>query len=158
VELFLKQKNIVELRHVSGKTLIGISTRTNNALEMGPNGKIPTLWQSFDESIPVDYKNGERVYGVYYNYESDHNGMFTVLAGFDGQSYPLNVGIERITIPKCNYLVFSEKGEMPKIAIDAWKKVWEYFSSVQCEHQRLFTVDFEFYPNGNEIEVHIAVK
>jgi len=26
------------------------------------------------------------------------------------------------------------------------------------EHQRLYSTDFEFYPNGNEIEVHIAVK
>ncbi len=148
----------MELRHVLEKTIHGIATRTNNALEMSPNGKIPALWQFFDESIAVDYKNGERVYGVYYNYESDHNGMFTVLAGFDGQSYPLDLNIEQITIPKNNYLVFSHKGEMPQIAIDAWTEVWEYFSNANCDHQRLFSTDFEFYPNGNEVEVHIAVK
>lgn len=148
----------MELRLVSEKTINGISIRTNNAAEMSPNGKIPALWQSFDESILVDYTHGERVYGVYYNYESDHNGMFTVLAGFDGKSYPSNVDIEQITIPKGKYLVFTHKGEMPQIALDAWTEVWEYFSNKSCEHQRLFSTDFEYYPNGNEIEVHIAVQ
>ena len=78
----------MELRIVSGKTISGISARTNNTVEMSSEGKIPALWQTFDENIPVDYKNGERVFGVYFNYESDHNGMFTVLAGFNGRSYP----------------------------------------------------------------------
>jgi len=148
----------MELKIVSEKTINGISTRTNNAAEMSPNGKIPGLWKTFDESVPVDYKNGERVYGAYFNYESDHNGMFTVLAGFDGQSYPTGANIEQIIIPKAKYLVFTHTGEMPQIAIDAWTEVWEYFSNDDSEHQRLFTTDFEYYPNGNEIKVHIAVK
>ncbi len=148
----------MELRQVLEKTIHGIAIRTNNTLEMSANGKIPGLWQSFDDTIPVDYKNGERVYGVYYNYESDHNGMFTVLAGFDGQSYPLDLNIEQITIANGDYLVFSHKGDMPQIAIDAWTEVWQYFADVNSQHQRRFTTDFEFYPNGNEIEVHIAVK
>lgn len=57
----------MEVRHVSKQTVHGISTRTNNSLEMSPNGKIPALWQLFDARVPVDYKGGERVYGVYYN-------------------------------------------------------------------------------------------
>jgi len=47
---------------------------------------------------------------------------------------------------------------MPQIAIDAWTEVWNYFSNGKKEHQRLYSIDFEYYPNGNEIEVHIAVK
>lgn len=148
----------MELRFVSEKTISGLSTRTDNATEMSANGRIPGLWQSFDKSVPVDYKNGERVYGVYYNYESDHNGLFTVLAGFDGQSYPPNIDIEQVIIPQGKYLVFTQKGEMPQIAINAWTQVWEYFTNENCEHQRLFTTDFEYYPNGNQIEVHIAIS
>jgi hypothetical protein len=87
----------MELRSVSEIKINGLSTITDNATEMDPNkGNIATLWQAFDTAVPVDYKNGERVYGVYSNYESDH--------------------------------------------------------------QRLYSIDFEYYPNGNEIEVHIAVK
>lgn len=125
---------------------------------MTAEGKIPRLWQNFDERIAVDYKNGQRVYGVYYNYVSDHNGMFTVLAGFDGQTCPTGVDIEAITISQGKYLMFTHKGEMPQIAIDAWTDVWQYFSQENCSHQRSFTTDFEYYPNGSEIVVHIAVK
>ncbi|MCF6457317.1 GyrI-like domain-containing protein [Pseudoalteromonas sp. MMG024] len=146
----------MELRHVSETIIHGISTRTNNNAEMGPNGKIPGLWQTFDAQVPVNYQGGERVYGVYYDYESDHTGMFNVLAGFDGTSYPDN--LEAITINEGKYLVFSHKGDMPQIAIDAWTQVWQYFAGDACEHQRLFTTDFEYYPNGNQIDVCIAVK
>ena len=147
----------VELKNVSEKIINGISTRTNNAAEMSPDGKIPALWQSFDQTVPVDYQNGERVYGVYFDYESDHNGMFTVLAGFDGQSYPSNANIEQVVIPKSKYLVFTQSGEMPQIAIDAWTQVWEYFANDNTEYQRRFSTDFEYYPSENKIEVHIAV-
>lgn len=57
------------------KIIYGISTRTKNANEMNPQTvKIGTIWKKFDNIIDVDYKGGERVYGVYYNYESDTNG------------------------------------------------------------------------------------
>ena len=149
----------MELRVVSKKTINGLSTRTDNATEMDASkGKIPALWQTFDATVPVDYKNGERVYGVYSNYESDHNGEFTVLAGFDGKIFPSNLSLEQITIPAAKYLVFIHKGEMPQIAIAAWTEIWQYFSNNKAEYQRLYSTDFEYYPNGNEIEVHIAVK
>lgn len=149
----------MELRVVSEKIIHGLSIRTDNATEMDPNkGKISALWQGFDEAVPVDYKNGERVYGVYFDYESDHSGKFTVLAGFDVAKTPSNVRLEKVTIPSTKYLVFTHKGEMPQIAIDAWTEVWHYFENESAEYQRVYSTDFEYYPNGNEIEVHIAVK
>lgn len=148
----------MEVRNVSKQTVRGISTRTNNTAEMSPHGKIPDLWQLFDARVPVDYQGGERVYGVYYNYESDHAGMFNVLAGFDGASLPSDITLEEITIPYGKYLVFVERGDMPQIAIDAWTKVWEHFTRDDCPHQRLYNIDFEYYANGNQIEVHIAIK
>jgi len=149
----------MELRFILEKTIYGLSTRTDNATEMKVNtGKIPALWQHFDQSVPVNYKDGERVYGVYSDYESDHTGKFNVLAGFDGAVLPTNVNLEKIIIPEAKYLVFVHKGEMPQIAIDAWTQVWNYFSADEAKFQRLYTTDFEYYANGNEIEVHIAVK
>jgi predicted transcriptional regulator YdeE len=148
----------MELRFVSQKIINGLCARTDNATEMDPKkGKIASLWQAFDEAVAVDYKHGERVYGVYYDYESDHTGKFTVLAGFDGATLPSSVNLENITIQESKYLVFTYKGEMPQIAIDAWTDVWNYFSSGKAEYQRLYSTDFEYYPNANEIEVHIAV-
>ncbi|GLX79219.1 hypothetical protein tinsulaeT_25590 [Thalassotalea insulae] len=56
------------------------------------NGKIPALWQEFNNKVPVNYPQGERVYGVYFDYESDHTGKFTVLAGFDGYELDPKMG------------------------------------------------------------------
>jgi len=149
----------MELKIISEKVINGLTIRTDNATEMNPNtGKIAALWQTFDATVSVDYKGGERVYGVYYSYESDHTGKFNVLAGFDGLSFPPNLTLKKITIPAGQYLVFTHKGDMPKIAIAAWTQVWQYFANNAAEYQRLYTTDFEYYPNGNEIEVHIAVK
>lgn len=149
----------MEVRKVSEQIIKGFSTRTDNETEMNPNtGKIPALWKMFDETVPVNYKGGERVFGVYFNYESDHNGQFDVLAGFDGASTPPEKEIEQITIQAGKYLVFTHRGEMPQIAIDAWTEVWQYFSSNKPEHERLYSTDFEYYPSENQIEVHIAVK
>lgn len=149
----------MELRFIEQKNLNGISVRTNNSTEMTPNkGVIPDLWQTFDSIVPVDYKNGERVYGVYSNYESDHTGEFTVSACFDGKNFPSLANLKQITIPAGKYLVFSHQGDMPQIAVDAWTEVWQYFADKKTNYERTYTTDFEYYPNGNEIEVHIAIQ
>lgn len=149
----------MEVRIVDEKTIRGFSTRTDNETEMDPKrGKIPALWKMFDETVPVNYQGGERVLGAYFNYESDHNGKFDVLAGFDGSCTPSGKELEQITIPAGKYLVFTHQGEMPQIAIDAWTEVWQYFSQNHQEYERLYTVDFEYYPSENQIDVHIAVK
>lgn len=149
----------MEIRAVKAKTITGIQTRTDNATEMNAaTGKIAQLWQTFDQTVPVNYRGGERVYGVYANYESDHTGRFDVLAGFDGTNAPDNEQLREITIEAGKYLVFTHQGNMPQIAIDAWTEVWQYFTSGNAQHQRLFTTDFEYYPSDKQIEVHIAIK
>ncbi len=149
----------MELKLVEQKVINGLCVRTDNATEMNPDtGKIGALWQEFDNTVAVDYKGGERVYGVYFDYESDHTGKFNVLAGFDGGQFSAEWALKEIVIPAGKYLVFSHKGEMPQIAIDAWTQVWNYFANGDAQYHRLFTTDFEYYPSGNEIEVHIAVK
>lgn len=108
----------MEMRQLSSPIDIkGFSVITNNHTEFSPQGKIPTLWQRFDNSIAVDYKGGERVYGVYFNYESDHSGDFSVLAGFDGDSVPEHLKIEHITIPAGKYLVFRDKVKCRKLPL-----------------------------------------
>ncbi|HHS92957.1 MAG TPA: AraC family transcriptional regulator, partial [Campylobacterales bacterium] len=67
----------MRVEEIEERTIYGITTRTKNLDEMNPQtAKIGSIWQKFDETVDVDYKGGERVYGVYYNYESDANGKF----------------------------------------------------------------------------------
>jgi len=153
-----KGKTKVKIVDVDEKKINGITTRTTNDDEFNSkNARIANLWQTFDSNVSVDYKNGNRVYGVYYNYESDANGEFSVLAGTD-QNDSSTGKLENINIISGKYLVFEAKGEMPQVVIDTWGKVWEYFSSSKAEYQRAYTTDFEYYKNENEIEVCIAIK
>jgi len=139
------------------KTINGISIRTTNNNEMSPEtAKIGALHQHFDETVSVDYKGGSRVYGVYFDYESDASGEFSVLAGTDKVDSTKDK-LEQITLPAGKYLVFSGKGEMPKAVIDTWGDIWTYFSA-DAEYQRAYTFDYEFYKSQDEVDVFIAVK
>ena len=140
------------------KQISGISIRTTNANEMNPaTAKIGALYQRFDQNVSVDYKSGARVYGVYYDYESDASGEFNVLAGSDCVESTTE-RLEQVLIPAGKYMVFEGKGEMPQAVIDAWSKVWEYFANENSPHQRTYTIDFECYKSQDEADVHIAIR
>ena len=120
--------------------------------------KIGALHQKFDATVPVNYKDGARVYGVYYNYESDHTGTFSVLAGADRVDKKIAKNLATVTLPGGTYMVFEAAGEVPQIVIETWSKIWTYFSTGEVKYRRSYTTDFEFYKNQHEIEIYIAIK
>jgi predicted transcriptional regulator YdeE len=93
----------MKVEEIEEKIIYGIKTRTKNSNEMNPEtAKIGVIWQKFDSAVEVNYKDGERVYGIYYNFESDANGEFDVLAGYETSNDKLNT----VKIEKGKYLVF----------------------------------------------------
>jgi predicted transcriptional regulator YdeE len=149
----------MKIENFEEKTLKGLSLRTTNKDEMNAStAKIGHLWQKFNETVSVDYQNNNHIYGVYYDYESDANGAFSVLAGTDQTNIDSGQALESITIPQGKYLVFEAMGEMLQIVVETWKKVWDYFAQEDCAYARLFTTDFEYYADKNKIKIYIAVK
>ncbi len=149
----------MKIEIVEGKVIKGLTVRTTNENEMDlSTGKIPKLWQTFDSTVEVDYPGGNRVYGVYYDYESDATGEFTVLAGTDQTDCNPTEALETIKIESGKYAVFHATGDMPHIVIETWAKVRAYFSDENSELKRLYTTDFEYYVYDNEIKVYIAVE
>lgn len=145
---------------VDEKAIYGLSTRTTNANEMSSEtARIGEIWKQFDNKVAVDYRNGERVYGVYYNYASDANGEFDVLAGYEKE----NSGFDKVIIQKGQYLVFEGKAktadDAARIAavIEAWGKVWQYFGDKNSEYKRAYSTDFEYYKNQRDIDICISV-
>lgn len=142
--------------HYDEKQIWGITLRTDNADEMNPHtARIGGLWQKFGEAIAPKLNEECTVYGVYHDYESDANGEFTVLAGAD--LLMDTTGLEKVTVEAGNYLVFDAQGEMPRIVIDTWAEIWDYFSSGDAKFQRAFTTDFERYTRADKVEIYIAV-
>ena len=152
----------MRVEELEEKKIYGCVTRTKNANEMNPEtAKIGRVWKEFDSRVEVDYQGGERVYGVYFNYESDANGEFDVLAGYKIAQKSLE---DSVTIEKGKYLVFSksfeETDEVTRInaIIVTWGKVWEYFSDVSSEYKRAYNTDFEYYKGLHEIEIYISIN
>ena len=147
----------MKITKITEQTIQGISIRTQNSYEMNPEtAKIAGLYQRFDENIVVDYQHGARVYGIYFDYESDASGMFSVLAGAD-QIESSKVDLQSVIIEAGDYLVFEGKGEMPQAVIDTWMKIWDYFSDEKNEYQRAYKTDFELYKSETLVEIHIGI-
>jgi len=151
----------MRVEEIEEKIIYGISTRTKNSNEMNPKtAKIGTIWQKFDSTVEVNYQDGERVYGVYYNYESDKNGEFDVLAGYEIS----NDKLDKVTIEKGKYLVFNKTFEQTddntriQAIIETWGRVWEYFSNETSRYKRKYKTDFEYYKGQNEIEIYISIN
>lgn len=146
----------MKLVRINEKNIFGLSARTNNQNELSGKGKIAGLVQRFDELVKIDYKSGARIYSVYYDYESDASGDYSVLIGADNVESSA-IELQGIKIQGENYLVFSGMGQVPQVVFETWSKVWDYFSNKTCPYRRTFLTDFEFYKNQNEIEIHIGI-
>ena len=151
----------MRVEKINDKLIYGISTRTNNSNEMNPEtAKIGAIWQRFDNEVEINYKNSEKVYGIYYNYESDANGEFDVLAGYETS----NNNLDSVKIQKGKYLVFNktfkdtDDNTRIQAIIETWGKIWEYFLDKNSQYKRAYITDFEYYKGLNEIEIYISIK
>lgn len=137
----------------------GLMVRTRNTDEMTEStAKIGSLWQRFYQEYENNITAGTNFYGVYTNYESDHNGFYDVIAGTDQTNEHHSASLfNHCTIAPGEYLVFSAQGEMPQTVIALWNEVWQYFERLPCDHQRAYTTDVEYYKNDTEIEIHISI-
>ncbi|MEK4877427.1 MULTISPECIES: GyrI-like domain-containing protein [Paenibacillus] len=67
-------------------TLAGVSIRTTNEAEMGPDGGLPQLWETYFQSNiagQIATVNPEYIYALYTDYESDASGAYTVVIGHE---------------------------------------------------------------------------
>jgi predicted transcriptional regulator YdeE len=146
-----------------GAIAIGIGVRTRNADEMDPqSAKIPALWgRFFGEGIAAQIAKEPAhalVAGVYCEYESDHSGAYSLIAGvIADERAPVPSGMRKIVIPRGSYLVFRGRGEMPSVVVETWRAVWRHFAD-PAHGERACAVDFELYPGPNAVDVHVSVR
>ena len=140
------------------KSIYGLSTRTNNRDEFDPKkGKIGKLHHDFDANVTVNYQEGARVYALYYDFDSDMHGDYSILAGADAV-VSSKVDLEEVTIPAGTYMVFKGHGKVPAVVFETWQKVWSYFEDEREAARRAYSVDFEFYAGAEDIEIYISLK
>jgi predicted transcriptional regulator YdeE len=147
--------------------VIGISVRTNNAAEAGPNGEIPKAWQRlFMEGTlnRIPARSDEAIIAVYTRYASDANGDYTYILGAKvapGTKAP--EGMVAVTVPAGKYLEFvSAKGPGQEVLPVIWQQIYRYFQGPGTP-ARAFKTDFERYegpfePNAVQAHIFVGVK
>ncbi|SDS85299.1 Predicted transcriptional regulator YdeE, contains AraC-type DNA-binding domain [Paenibacillaceae bacterium GAS479] len=148
--------------------LRGISLRTTNAAEAGPDGRLPGLWEAyFSSTVQRGTEVPAPIYSLYTDYESDASGSYRVLIGHevDGDFETGEDGqASTAVVPASKYLVFiTKRGPMHEVVPQAWGEIWAYFDNAP-EEVRAFTGDFELYDTGSagfadsEVHIFIAIK
>lgn len=138
---------------IDGFTVTGLRVRTQNTDEFNEKtAKLPGLWQQFYSS---DLVTKATVFGVYSDYESDANGLYTVTAGIICDND--RAKFSSVAIQAGTYLVFQGVGPMPLAVIEAWKQVWSYFAT-ESPYQRNFVSDYEEYNGSDKVTIYIGIK
>ena len=141
------------LKYLEHFKVIGFNTRTQNCDEFNEKtAKLPSLWQQFYTS---ELAYNTAIYGVYSDYKSDANGLYTVTAGVGFENQRAEFGV--VNIQAGQYLVFQGFGPMPLTVIETWKNIWDYFSR-ENKYQRTFITDFEAFKSLNEVAIYIGIK
>lgn len=122
--------------------------RTNNFNDPNIIKKIGDMWTV---SLSDKLTDKKILYGVYYEYESNYKGDYTLAIAIEDKSE------DSLSIPdNVEYEVFKVNTDKEQGILNAWNKIWKKEENNQIK--RLYTYDFEkYYPNG-EIDIFIAVK
>lgn len=152
------EETIIDQVYIDARPLLGLSCRTNNRAEMSADSaKIGGLWQAFLGSSQLSSMLNSPMYSVYYDYESDINGDFSVLVG-KAIDAPVDTNpFTPLQLEAGKYLKFTAQGEMPQCVIDLWGQVWGYFSANNCPYRRRYQTDFELYLSATEVEIYIGI-
>ena len=150
-------------------TVIGISTRTNNAQEAAGNGVIAKQWDKFYKEGILDKipnKADPAIYVVYADYASDRSGDYSYIIGAKvSQASAVPSGMVAKTVSAGKYAaISSEQGSIPRIIVKAWQRIWSLEDQAQLGGKRAYKTDFEVYdqrarnPQDSRIDIYVGVK
>ncbi|MDR9853568.1 effector binding domain-containing protein [Paenibacillus sp. VCA1] len=158
------------MTHMPSTVLTGVSIRTSNLRESGPEAQIPLLWERYFAGglqQQPSLKNPHVLYALYTDYESDVNGDYTLLLGHEVEprlagETSLNTAATATT-PDAAYIKFtSKRGPVQRVVPELWQDIWAYFQNSDAE--RAYTGDFERYdlrgfdPADAVVDIFVAVK
>jgi predicted transcriptional regulator YdeE len=120
----------------------GLAVRTINKGGQAAQD-IGALWQKLtgaNLAEKLEDKEGNELYCVYTDYESDHNDYYTAILGCKVSSIEyLPEGFTGKAIPASKYAVFTPVGKFPANIGETWQHIW------QSPILRKYTADFDVY-------------
>ncbi len=130
--------------------LCGITARVSNS----EPAKIGELWNRFYAEPFLEQLEVEdgAVYSAYFDYESDHSGLYSVLLGFRvPETRIAPAGLRVLTIQLGSYALLRREGPMPASVVETWKEVWN------SDLKRAYVTDFDRYAAADTVEVNVGI-
>ena len=151
-----------------GFKVVGISTRTTNAIEMSGRGVIGNTWSRFMKDAllaKIPNRVDPSIIAVYTEYESDHSGAYTFILGarVSSAEHPPS-GMVAKEVPPGKYAVFtSARGPTAKVVSEAWQQINSLPKSAPGG-DRTYRADFEVYgpqaadPQHAQVDIYIGIR
>lgn len=143
--------------------VVGLQARTSNAAESNPQtAKIPALWQKvysgeLEALVPKRIAKS-KPFSVYYDYQSDHSGAYSVVVGYQVRGLgEVPEGLTGLSVSGGRYLMFTAEGELSAVVPQTWGYIWEYFKQPGAP-KRAYTYDYEVYESSSKVQIFIAVR
>lgn len=137
--------------------VIGFSIVTDNEAAFKEN-TIGKLWENFANSkLSEKLSNitSPKVFAVYSDYESDHNGKYRLTVGHAVSDIDhLPAGLTAVVIPTGDYQNFKAKSMAPEDIIATWKNIWQTDAT---KLRRTYKTDFEEY-NEDGMSINISCE
>jgi len=149
-------------------TVVGISTRTTNAIEMSGRGVIGNEWNRFMKDgllAKIPNRVDSSILAVYTDYESDHSGAYTFILGARVSSRePAPSGMVAKEVPPGKYAVFTTaRGPAAKVVPGAWQHINSLQKSAPGG-DRTYRADFEVYgpqaadPQHAVVDIYVGIR
>ncbi|UPG63677.1 effector binding domain-containing protein [Metabacillus endolithicus] len=124
--------------------------RTNNFKDETIMQKITEMWK---EAYSLLNNQDIVTYGLYYQYESNYKGDYSLSVAIEGSSEN-NSEINISNTSK--YEIFKVDSSDEYGILNTWKEIWEREERGKLD--RAYSYDFEkYYPDG-QVEIYIAIK
>jgi len=145
--------------------IIGIALRTSNAAAFA-QGTIGALWQRFFTegiSSKITNKSDAALLALYYDFETDKDGLYTILLGHRVDSLDqIPDGMIGIQVPAQKTVVFTTpQGPVTAGIVQTWQEIWALED--QQKLSRAYGFEYELYDersydqNNGVAEIHISV-
>ena len=151
-----------------GFSVIGISTRTTNAIEMSGRGVIGKQWDRFRQAGllgKIPDRVDANILALYTDYASDHSGAYTFILGAkvsSAENVPPGMVIKEV--PAGKYAVFtSARGPAAKLVPECWQHINSLPKSAPGG-DRTYQADFEVYgpsaadPQHAQVQIYVGLR
>jgi predicted transcriptional regulator YdeE len=145
--------------------IVGITLRTSNAAAFA-DGTIGALWQRFFAeaiSSKITNKTDTTLLALYYDFETNRDGMYTLLLGHRVDSLQqIPDGMTGIQVPAQKTVIFTTpQGPVTPGIVQTWQEIWSLED--QQKLSRAYGFEYELYDersydqNNGVAEIHISV-